>query len=226
MQYQIQGNPFGVAICQLASGESMRTEKGSMVWMSPNMAMATEGGGSIGKAFGRAFSGETMFQNIYTAQGGPGMIAFGSSFPGEVRALQIDPAHPMVVQKTGFLAAEMGVELSVYWNHKTVGGILSGEGLIMQKLAGQGVAFVELDGSIVEYQLQPGQQILVDTGNLAMCDATVTIDAVTVKGMKNKLLGGEGFFNTVVTGPGRIWLQTMTVQALAGVIQPYISTGN
>ena len=226
MQYQIQGNPFGVAICQLASGESMRTEKGSMVWMSPNMQMTTEGGGSIGKAFGRAISGESMFQNIYTAQGGPGLIAFGSSFPGEVRAIQIDPMHPRVVQKSGFLASEMGGELSVFWNHKTVGGVLSGEGIILQKLSGQGIVFVELDGSIVEYQLQPGQQMLVDTGNLAMCDPTVTIDAVTVKGMKNKLLGGEGFFNTIVTGPGRIWLQTMTVRALASAVQPYIATGN
>jgi uncharacterized protein (TIGR00266 family) len=224
MQYQIQGNPFGVVMCQLAQGEQMRTEKGSMVWMSPNMQMHTEGGGSIDKAFGRAFSGESMFQNIYTAENGPGMIAFAASFPGEVHALTIDPDHPMVVQKSGFLASEMGVSLSVFWNHRTVGGLLSGEGIIMQKLSGNGVAFVEIDGAIVQYQLQEGQQMIVDTGNLAMCDATVTIEATTVKGFKNKMLGGEGFFNTVVTGPGRIWLQTMTISSLAGAIAPYVSS--
>ncbi len=223
MQYEIQGNPFGVAICTLASGESMKTESGSMVWMSPNMEMSTNAGGGIGKAFGRLFSGESMFQNVYTAKGGTGLIAFASSFPGEVRAVAITPDSPLVVQKTAFLAAEMGVELSVHFNHKASGGFFGGEGFIMQKLSGNGVAFVELDGSVVEYVLAPGQQMIVDTGNLAMCDATVQIEARTVKGIKNKVFGGEGLFNTVVTGPGRVWLQTMPISTFAQSLEPLIS---
>ena len=224
MQYEIKGNPFGVAICTLAEGESMKTESGSMVWMDPNIQMTTNAGGSIGRAFGRMFSGEKMFQNVYTPKGGQGMIAFGASFPGEVRAIQITPEQPMVVQKTAFLASEIGVDLSVYFNHRASGGLFGGEGFIMQKLSGNGTAFLELDGSVVEYELGAGQQMVVDTGNLAMCDATVTIEAKTVKGLKNKIFGGEGFFNTVLTGPGRIWLQTMPVSSLAGVLAPYFAT--
>ncbi len=221
MQYEIKGNPFGVAVCTLASGESMKTESGSMVWMSSNMQMSTNAGGGVGKAFGRLFSGEKMFQNVYTAQGGTGSIAFGASFPGEVRAIEITPSHPIVVQKTGFLAAEMGVELSVHFNHRASGGFFGGEGFIMQKLSGNGIAFVELDGSIVEYELGAGEQMVVDTGNLAMCDATVEIEAKTIKGVKNVLFGGEGLFNTVVTGPGRIWLQTMPISSFAQALQPF-----
>ncbi len=222
MQYEIKGNPFGVAICHLASGEAMKNEAGSMVWMSPNMQMSTNGGGGIGKAFGRFFSGESVFQNVYTAQGGNGLIAFAASFPGEVRAIEITPDRPLVVQKTAFLASEMGVDFSVYFNHKASGGLFGGEGFIMQKLSGSGVAFVELDGSIVEYELGAGQQMIVDTGNLAMCDATVQIEAKTIKGVKNVLFGGEGLFNTVLTGPGRIWLQTMPISNFAAVLAPKI----
>ena len=218
MRYNITGEPMPVVICELEANEPMITEKGSMVWMSPNMEMQTSAGGSIGKAFGRMFSGESMFQNIYTARGGPGMIAFASSFPGSIRAVQITPERPVVVQKSGFLASEQGVELSVFFQKKGMAGFFGGEGFIMQKLSGYGTAFLEIDGSIVEYDLQPGQQIIVDTGNLAMCDATCTIDVQTVKGVKNVLFGGEGLFNTVVTGPGRVVLQTMPISNFASSI--------
>ena len=156
MKYEIQGEPMPVVICHLEGGESMITERGSMVWMSPNMKMET-GAGGLGKAFGRMFSGDSIFQNTYTAQGGPGMIAFASSFPGAIRAVEIDPAHPVVVQKSGFLASEEGVELSIFFQKKMGAGFFGGEGFIMQKLSGSGTAFVELDGSVVEYDLQPGQ---------------------------------------------------------------------
>lgn len=214
MNYKIQGEPTPVVICDLNAGETMITEKGSMVWMSPNMKMETSAGG-LGKAFGRMFSGEAMFQNIYTAQGGTGMIAFASSFPGSIRAVQITPDRPVVVQKSGFLASEQGVELSVFFQKKGMAGFFGGEGFILQKLSGYGTAFLEIDGSAVEYTLQPGQQIVVDTGNLAMLDATCTVDVKSVKGVKNMLFGGEGLFNTVVTGPGRVVLQTMPISNFA-----------
>ncbi len=222
MRYNITGEPMPVVICDVESGESMITEKGSMVWMSPNMEMQTSAGGSIGKAFGRMFSGESMFQNIYTARGGAGMIAFASSFPGSIRVVDITPDRPVVVQKSGFLASETGVELSVFFQKKAAAGFFGGEGFILQKLSGHGTAFLEIDGSAVEYDLQPGQQIVVDTGNLAMLDATCTVDVQTVKGVKNVLFGGEGLFNTVVTGPGRVVLQTMPISNFAGAIAAII----
>ena len=217
MRYNITGEPMPVVICDVEANESMITEKGSMVWMSPNMEMQTSAGG-LGKAFGRMFSGESMFQNVYTARGGPGMIAFASSFPGSIRAVDIDPQHPIVVQKSGFLASESGVDLSIFFQKKAAAGFFGGEGFILQKLSGHGTAFLEIDGSAVEYTLQPGQQIVVDTGNLAMLDATCTVDVKSVKGIKNVLFGGEGLFNTVVTGPGRVVLQTMPISNFAGAI--------
>lgn len=218
MRYRIDGEPMPVVICDVEQNESMITEKGSMCWMSPNMEMQTNAGGSLGKAFGRMFSGESIFQNIYTARGGPGMIAFASSFPGSIRAVEITPDRPIVVQKSGFLASEAGVELSVFFQKKASAGFFGGEGFILQKLSGYGTAFLEIDGYAVEYDLQPGQRIVVDTGNLAMMDATCTVEVQAVKGVKNVLFGGEGLFNTVITGPGRIVLQTMPISNFAGSI--------
>lgn len=195
-----------------------------MVWMSPNLQMQTSAGG-LGKAFGRMFSGESIFLNTYTAQG-DGMIAFGSSFPGSIRAVEITPEHPVVVQKSGFLAAEPGVELSVFFQKKLGAGFFGGEGFIMQKLSGRGTAFLEVDGYAVEYELRAGQQMVVDTGNLAMMDAACSIEIQSVKGVKNALFGGEGLFNTVVTGPGRIVLQTMPVSGVAAALAPFFPSGN
>ncbi len=217
MEYKIQGETTPVVICQLSPGESMVTEKGSMVWMTPNMEMETSAGG-LGKAFGRMFSGESIFQNIYTARDGSGMIAFASSFPGSIRAVEITPDRPVVVQKTAFLAAQREVDLSVFFQKKLGAGFFGGEGFIMQKLSGRGTAFLEIDGDAVEYDLGPGQQMIVDTGNLAMMDATCSLDIQAVKGVKNMIFGGEGVFHTVVTGPGRIVLQTMPISALAGAV--------
>ncbi len=226
MQYKIVGEPMPVVICDLNAGEPMITEKGSMVWMSPNMEMKTSGGGSIGKAFGRMFSGEAIFQNIYTPKGGPGMIAFASSFPGSIKAVEITPDRPVVVQKSGFLASEQGVELSVFFQKKAGAGFFGGEGFIMQKLSGHGMAFLEIDGYAVEYELRAGEQLIVDTGNLAMVDATCSIDIQAVKGVKNMLFGGEGVFNTVVTGPGKVVLQTMPVSSFAAALSPFFPSGS
>lgn len=224
MRYEIKGEPLPVVVCKLEEGEKMITERGSMSWMSPNMKMETSGGGSIGKAFGRLISGEAIFQNIYTAQGGPGLIAFASSFPGSIRTIEISPGNDFVVQKTGFLASESGVELSVFFRKKLGSGFFGGEGFIMQRLSGNGLAFIEIDGSAVEYELEAGQQIVVDTGYLAAMSSTCSMDIQTIPGVKNMFFGGEGVFNTVVTGPGRVILQTMPVSGVAKAIQPFIIT--
>lgn len=226
MQYQIEGDTLPVVICQLAAGETMITERGSMSWMSPNMKMETTSGGGLGKMFGRLLAGEALFQNRYTAQGGPGMIAFASSFPGSIRAFEIGPGRELVVQKSGFLAAEASVDLSVFLQKKLGTGFFGGEGFIMQKLSGRGIAFAEFDGHVKEYELSAGQSLVVDTGYIAAMDASCSMDIVTVPGVKNALFGGEGLFNTVVTGPGRIWLQTMPISNVAAVLRPFFPSNN
>lgn len=224
MNYEIKGGSFPVVICSLQSGEQMITEKGSMVWMSPNIHMETKGGG-LGRMFSKAFSGESIFQNVYTANGA-GMIAFGSSFPGTIKAINIGPGQEMIVQKSAFLASESGVDLSIHFSKKLGAGLFGGEGFIMQRLSGSGMAFIEIDGELIEYELKPGQQIVVDTGNIAGFTPGVKMDIHQVPGVKNMLFGGEGIFNTVLTGPGRIWLQTMPICNVAASIRPYIPTGN
>lgn len=221
MKYQIKGDNLPVVICTLDAGEKMVTEGGGMSWMTANMAMETTSRGGIGKALGRMFAGENMFQNIYTAQGGAGMIAFSSSFPGSIKAFEISPGNEIICQKGVFLAGEMGVQLSVHLNKKLGTGLFGGEGFIMQRLSGQGIAFAEMDGYVVEYELKPGQQIVVDTGHLAAMTASCNMEIRTVPGAKNMLFGGEGLFNTVITGPGHVWLQSMPISNVAAQLSPY-----
>ena len=194
--------------------------------MSSNMKMETTSNGGVGKALGRMFAGEKLFQNIYTAQGGPGMIAFASSFPGSIRAFEISPGNELICQKSVFLAGEIGIDLSVFFNKKIGSGLFGGEGFVMQKLSGNGIVFGEFDGHVIEYSLKAGQQLIVDTGHLAAMSATCNMEIQTVPGMKNKFLGGEGLFNTVITGPGHVWLQTMPLSNVAGVLRPYFPSGN
>lgn len=224
MKYSIEGAPLPVVICNLEANETMITERGAMSWMSPNMKMETHGGG-VGKMFGRMLSGESLFLNSYTATGGSGIIAFASSFPGDIVAMEITPDKPMVCQKSAFLASTSGVELSVFFQKRVGSALFGGEGFIMQKLSGNGMAFVEFDGSIKEYDLQAGQSIVVDTGYLAAMDASCSIEIQAVPGLKNMMFGGEGIFNTVVKGPGRVYLQTMPICQMAGSLRPYIPTG-
>ena len=224
MQYELAGGAFPVVICSLQDGEQMITEKGSMVWMTPSIQMETSGGG-LGKMFSRAFSGESMFQNIYTSKG-QGTIAFGSSFPGRIMPVEIGPGREMILQKNAFLASEAGVELSIHFSKKLGAGFFGGEGFILQRLSGHGMAFAEIDGELVEYELAPGQQLIVDTGNVAGFEPSVSMDIRQVPGLKKKLLGGEGLFNTLLTGPGKVWLQTMPISNVAMAIRPFIPTGN
>ncbi|MBR3787120.1 MAG: TIGR00266 family protein [Firmicutes bacterium] len=221
MKYEIKGETLPVVICQLEAGEAMITEGGSMAWMSPNMLMETGSNGGAKKALGRMFAGENLFQNRFTAQGGNGLIAFASSFPGAIKAFEISPGNEIICQKGVFLAGESGVQLSVHINQKLGAGFFGGEGFIMQRISGNGIMFGEFDGHLVEYELKPGQQIVVDTGHLAAMSASCNMEIRKVGGAKNMLLGGEGFFNTVITGPGRVWLQTMPLSNVANALRPY-----
>ena len=224
MQYEIVGAPFPAVVCTLQRGEQMKTEKGSMVWMDPCMSMETTGGG-VKKMFGKLLSGESMFQNIYTAQS-DGRIAFGSSFPGQILPIEIKPGQEFIAQKMAFLASEMGVNLDVHFSQKLGSGFFGGEGFIMQRLSGQGMVFLECDGSLVRYDLAPGQQMIVDTGNVLGFTGGVGLEIQRVQGMMNIAFGGEGLFNTVFTGPGTIFLQTMPLATLADTIAAHLPTQN
>ena len=225
MKYEIKGEPFPVVICNLEANESVKCQRGAMAWMSPNMDMKTQSGG-LGKMFGKALTGESIFENVYTAAGGNGMIAFTTGVPGRILAVELSGGKTIIAQKRSFLASDVTVEMETAVQKKFGAGLLGGEGFIMQKFSGEGDLFLEIDGSMIEYTLEAGQVMLVDTGSLACMEGTVQMDIETVKGgLGNKLVGGEGFFNTKLTGPGKVWLQTMPVSQLAEAIKPFIPTG-
>lgn len=220
MQYEIIGGNLPAVLCRLSRGEKIICESGGMSWMDGVFKMETTGGGAA-KMFGRMFSGESMFTNTYTAQQ-DGEIAFASCFPGEILAVNLTPGKSIIAQKKAFLASEAGVEMSVFFQKKVGKGFFGGEGFIMEKFTGSGLVFLEVDGSIKEYNLAPGERKVMDTGHLVMMDDTCKMDIERISGVKNVLFGGEGLFNTVVTGPGRIVIQTMPLAKTAGVIAGYI----
>ena len=226
MRYQIQGDNMPVVVCALEDGESVVCEAGAMSWMSPNMQMETKAKGGVGGFFGRALSGESGFQNVYTARGGGGLIAFTSSYVGNILAVEITPDKPIIIQKRAFLASTPDVNMEVFFQKKIGTALFGGEGFIMQKLSGSGTVFLELDGSVINYDLKAGEQMLISTGHLAMMDATVSMDVQQVKGAKNILFGGESLFNTVVTGPGVVTVQSMPLSNLIGEIASKLPASN
>ena len=223
LTYEIEGGNLPVVICHLDAGDSVVCEGGAMSWMSPNMKMMTTSGG-IGKFFGRMFSGESLFMNEYIADGAPAMIAFASSFPGSIIPYRVSPGNAIIIQKSGFLAMERGLDLSVHFQRRFGAGFFGGEGFILQRVSGDGLVFIEIDGYCKEYELSAGESIVVDTGHLAAMSESCTMEIQTVKGIKNKLLGGEGFFNTKITGPGKVYIQSMPISKTAEAIIPYLPT--
>lgn len=226
IRYEIEGGNLPVVICYPEAGQTLCSESGAMSWMSTNMRMDTNAGGGLKKAFGRLFSGESIFMNEYTAEGGRGMIAFASSFPGSIIPCQVTPGNGIIVQKKGFLAMEKGLELSVYLQKKIGKGLFGGEGFIMQRITGSGIVFLEIDGHCKEYDLKAGQSIILDTGYLAAMSESCTLDIEAVKGAKNLFLGGEGLFHTRVTGPGKVYVQSMPIYHTAQALIPYLPTSS
>ena len=222
IMYEIEGGNLPVVLCYPEAGQTLCSERGAMSWMSPNMKMDTNTGGGFKKALGRLFSGESIFMNEYTAMGGTGMIAFASSFPGSIIPYQVTPGNGIIVQKRGFLAMEKGLDLSIYLQRKLGSGFLGGEGFIMQKISGNGMVFLEIDGYCKQIELKAGERIIVDTGYLAAMSETCTMDIQTVQGAKNIFFGGEGLFNTVISGPGKVYLQSMPIINTANALSPYL----
>ena len=222
IKYEIKGNNLPYVVLNLSRGQQIICEGGSMAWKSDNITMDTTSNGGVGKVFSRMFTGERLFQNIYTAQADNQIIAFSSSFPGAIMAIDIEPGKEVICQKSSFLAGTSGVEVSVHFNKKIGVGLFAGEGFIMQKMSGNGKVFVEIDGSMEEKYLQAGEKIVISTGHLVMMDSTCQIDVETVKGLKNIFLGGEGLFNTIITGPGKVVMQSMPVSKTANILYPYM----
>lgn len=226
LKYEIEGGNLPVVICYPEQGHTLCCESGSMSWMSPNMEMQTNTGGGMKKVFGRIFSGESIFLNEYTPKLGAGMIAFASSFPGSIIPFRVTPGNGIIVQKGGFLAMEKGMDLSLFFHKKLSRGFFGGEGFIMQKISGDGMAFIEIDGHCKEYELGAGESIIIDTGYLAAMTEGCTMDIQSVKGVKNALFGGEGLFNTRVTGPGKVYIQSMPAINTAQALSPYLNLGD
>ena len=210
MKYNVEGGNLPVLICELEPGEALISESGGRSWARGNIKTETTSYGGVGKALGRMFTGESMFLSQYTANS-PAQIAFASSFPGSIIPVELAAGQSIICQKRAFMAATHGVELGVHFHKKLGAGFFGGEGFIMQKITGPGIAFLEIDGHAVTYDLQAGEEIVCDTGIVAMMDETCTMRVDSVKGLKNMAFGGEGFFNTIVTGPGKVTLQTMPI---------------
>ena len=225
MKYEIEGGNLPVLICYPEAGQTLCTQSGAMSWMSPNMNMETHSGG-LKKALGRLFSGDSIFLNEYTPVGGSGMIAVASTLPGTIIPFEVRPGNGIIVQKSGFLAMEKGLDLSVYLQKKLGAGFFGGEGFIMQKVTGSGLVFIEIDGHCKEYQLGAGESIIVDTGYLAAMSESCSMEIQSVKGAKNIFLGGEGLFHTRITGPGKVYIQSMPIINMAQRLAPYMPSSS
>lgn len=221
MRYQIEGDSLPVAVIELEAGEEIISEVGGRTWAKGPIETETKATGGIGKAIGRMFSGESFFMSHYKA-GGKAEIGFASSFAGSIIVKELKAGESVICQKSAFLCSTSEVQLSVFFQKKLGAGFLGGEGFIMQKVTGPGTVFLELDGYVKEYDLSAGEQIVCDTGLVALMDATCTMDVVMVKGLKNIFLGGEGMFDTVVKGPGKAYVQTMSLSRLGKLLSPFI----
>ena len=222
MEYEIIGGSFPVVECTLKSGESMITQSGSMAYMDPTITMETSSNGGLKKIVGRLFTNEKLFQNIYTSTKDGSKVAFGTCVPGSIMAVKLENGQSIICQKSSFLASYGNIELSTFFNKKIGAGLFGGEGFIMQKITGNGIVFIEIDGANKEFVLEEGQQLILSTGYLVSIEETCSMDVQTVKGLKNVLLGGEGIFNTVITGPGKVVVQTMPLPKLANSLVPFL----
>ena len=225
LKYKIDGTTLQVVTIQLEPGVKVYSESGGMSWMSGNVEMFTNTGGGLGRMFRRALAGESLFITDYTVNSGAGIVAFANEFPGKIVDVHLEAGQQLIVQKDAFMAAEKSVDLDIHLRKRLGAGFFGGEGFILERLTGPGDAFVELDGEIVVYDLQPGQVLKVDTGHVAMFEPTVQFDVSIIKGFRNILLGGEGLFLANLSGPGKVWLQTMPLMKLAQKVLQYLPAG-
>ena len=221
MEYEISGGSFPIVICTLQKGETMKNETGAMAFMTSGMNMETNTGGGLLKGIGRALSGDTLFLNFFTAESDGEQIGFSACTPGKIIPIRLDESNSIIGQKNAFLAAEESVDVDIYFKDKLGTGIFGGEGFILQKFTGNGMVFLEVDGEVIEKDLEHGEVLLVDPGHIAAMDESINFDIERVQGAKN-ILFGEGLFFSKLTGPGKVWIQTMPISKLAESIIPFI----
>jgi uncharacterized protein (TIGR00266 family) len=226
MEYQIKGTVMQTLEVRLAQGEAIYTESGGMAWMMGDIEMKTSGRGGLGRMLGRALSGESLFLTTYACRGSQGMVTFTPEAPGKIIPVPLEAGQSIIAQKDAFMCAEDSVTLEVHFRKRLGAGLFGGEGFILQKLTGPGMAFVEIAGEVVEYNLEPGHLLKVDPGHLAMYEPAVDSDVQMVRGVTNILFGGEGLFLATLRGPGRVWLQSMPLSNLAAKLRSYIPKGN
>lgn len=226
MQYTITGGTMPVLHINLDRDESIVAESGEFTWMSDHIAMRTStqaaGGGGLFGALVRVVSGGTLFMTEYIAQGAPGEVAFAARIPGTIEAVDLDGQHALMVHRHGFVCATREVQLTMGFQQKLGAGLLGGDGLILQKLQGRGKAFIELGGASVMRTLAAGETIRAHPNHVGMFDASVNFSITTISGIKNAFFAGDGIFQARLTGPGRIWLQSMTVPRMAHALAPYL----
>ena len=218
MQYKIIGGSFPVLVCRLNRGQTMITQRGGMSWRTADITMETNTFGGVMKGLKRSLAGGNIFLNTYTAYNDNQEIAFGLSFPGEIKTFELNGRNEIIAQKNAFLACTQYVDIDIYFNRKLGAGLFASEGFILERLSGQGLAFIEIDGASQEYNLAPGERLVVDCGYLAAMEPTVAFSVEMVKGLKNIALGGEGLFLGTLTGPGKVWLQTLPITGIERMI--------
>lgn len=223
LSYKVLGTIQQTLLVDLPAGRTVYSDAGAMSWMTATVGMNTQGQGGLGGMLKRAMSGATVFIVDFTAEGGPGQVAFSTDFPGKVLAFELSGGQGVVMHKHAFLCAEKTVSLDVFFTRKLGAGVFGGEGFVLQKLSGTGAVFAELDGDAVEYHLKPGEKMRVEPGHVAMFDESVQFDIEMIRGFTNVLMGGEGLFLATLTGPGRIWLHSLTPSKVAHRLAAYLS---
>ncbi len=224
MDYKILGTVMQTLDVHLKQGESIYTESGGMAWMRGNIAMETNTRGGIMAGLGRALAGESLFMTTYTCQSPDGLIVFTPEVPGKVLDIQLAPGQSLICQKDSFMCAQDTVKLEMHFRKKLGAGLFGGEGFILQKITGPGIAFIEIPGEVREYDLPAGAVMKVDPGHIAMFEPTVSYDISRVKGIKNILFSGEGLFLASLKGPGKIWMQSLPLSNLAAKLARYMPT--
>ncbi|MCL2839288.1 MAG: TIGR00266 family protein [Defluviitaleaceae bacterium] len=218
MQYRIEGGSFPVVICELEKGETVVTQRGGMSWRTAGIKMDTNTTGGVLKGLKRTLAGNSMFLNHYTAMIEDQEIAFGLSFPGEIMVYDVSGGKDLIAQKNAFIACTSGVDIDIHFNKRLGAGLFAGEGFILERFSGNGLVFIEIDGASKEYNLAAGEKLVIDQGNLAAMEPTVSFDIEMVKGLKNIAFGGEGLLLGNLIGPGKVWLQTLPISGMTRMI--------
>lgn len=224
MKYEIIGGSFPAVNMVLDNGETVVTQSGAMAWSDTSVEMSTNAEGGLLKSMGRMFSGASLMFVRHTALEANSRITFSASFPGTIKEFVVDENHEYIAQKSAFLVAEEGVNVDATINKHFWSGLLGGEGFVLQKFTGNGILLAEIDGSVVEVDLKEGESIKIETGHVALFEAGVQYNVESVKGFKNVFFGGQGLFLTTLTGPGKVWLQTLTAQDMAHKLSPFMSS--